>query len=155
MPTYQYHCTVEWTGVAAGPTIDPKTFSRETRVTFAGRPSLDMSSAPEFQGDRARVNPEELFVAAVSSCQMLTYLYVAARGGVRVLGYRDDAEGELTLKEGRLRMTRVILRPHITISPESNLTIAQALIDRAHQDCFIASSITSEVVIEPEIKALH
>lgn len=155
MPTYTYRCTVEWTGAASGPTIDPRTFSRDTRVAFADHAAIDLSAAPEFQGNPDRTNPEELFVASLAGCQMLTYLYLAARNGVRVLAYTDDAQGELALRDGRLRITHVTLRPHITISPESNLQTAQALIDRAHDDCFIASSVTTAITIEPEIGALH
>ncbi len=147
--TSLYHCATEWTGAARGPTLDTKTFSRDLRVTFPGRPPIEGSSAPDYQGDPTRVNPEELFTASLSTCQMLTYLYAAARNGVAVTAYADNAEGELSVKDGRLRMTRVTLRPTITLAAGSDAEKARALVERAHHDCFIASSVTCEVVIEP------
>jgi organic hydroperoxide reductase OsmC/OhrA len=146
-----YRCHTEWTGAAQGPTLDTKTFSRDLLVTFPGRPPIAGSSAPEYQGDPSRINPEELFTASLAACQMLTYLYGAARGGVKVVAYTDDSEGELAVKDGRLRMVRVTLRPTVTISADSDAAAALALVERAHHDCFIANSVTTEVVIEPQI----
>jgi organic hydroperoxide reductase OsmC/OhrA len=146
---HQYRCTVEWTGAAEGPAADAKTFSRATRVTFAGRPPVEMSAAPEFGGDASQVNPEELFTASLASCQMLTYLFLAARNGVRVVGYTDEAVGELAVQEGKLRMTRVTLRPTITITADSDRATAESLVERAHGDCFIANSVACAVVAEP------
>ena len=69
-----------------------------------------MSSAPGFRGDPSRANPEQLFVAALSACQALTYLFLAAKNGIRVAGYTDDAGGRLGVVDGRMRMARVTLR---------------------------------------------
>jgi len=149
--SYQYHCVTEWTGAADGPTLDAKTFSRATRVSFTDRPAIELSGAPEFGGDATRLNPEELFTASLVACQMLTYLHMAARGGVAVISYTDTSEGELAFQDGKLRMTRVTLRPTITISATSDRTLAEALVERAHAECFIASSVTSEVHAEATI----
>ncbi len=146
---HQYTCTVEWTGAAEGPTVAAQTFSRATRVTFAGRPPVGMSAAPEFGGDGSQINPEELFTASLATCQMLTYLFLAARNGVRVLSYTDAAVGDLAVQQGKLRMTRVTLRPTITITADSDRATAESLVERAHNDCFIANSVTCAVVAEP------
>jgi len=148
---HHYRCLVEWTGAADGPTTDTKTFNRATRVTFAERPPVEASAAPEFGGDAGRVNPEELFTASLATCQMLSYLYLAARQGVRVLAYRDDAVGELAVSAGKLRMTRVTLHPIITITAVSDPVLAQTLVERAHDECFIANSVTCEVSTEAQI----
>ncbi len=153
MPVNHYGCTVEWSGAHSGPTLDARTFSRDSLVTFSGRPPLPMSAAPEYQGDGTRVNPEELFVASLSTCQMLTYLFEAARAGVHVLSYTDEADGELTLKDGRMRMVRVTLRPNIVIDPNSDMERATALVDRAHDGCFIANSINCAVELAPVVSA--
>lgn len=150
MPTYDYHCTVEWTGAAAGPTVDAKTFSRDGQATVPGVPPVPVSAASEFRGDGRRMNPETLFVASLATCQMLTYLYVAARQGIAVTAYADAATGVLALKDGRLRMTSVTLRPAIRLAAGTDVEQARALIEKAHQDCFIGQSITSDVVIEPQ-----
>src|ERR687897_1764682 len=92
---------LEWSGAAKGATRDPATFSRDLEVTI-GPTAVAMSAAPGFRGDAARVNPEQLFVASLSACQALTYLFLAAKHGVPVTGYADDAEGRLGLADGRM-----------------------------------------------------
>ncbi len=149
--SYAYHCVTEWTGAMGGPTVDARQFSRDTRVTFTDRPAIEMSGAPEFGGDAARLNPEELFTAALASCQMLTYLHLAARNGVAVVSYVDHSEGELAWHDGKLRMTRVTLRPAITITAQSDAALAESLVERAHGECFIASSVTTDVQTEATI----
>jgi len=108
-----------------------------------------MSAAPGFRGDAARANPEQLFVAALSACQALTYLYLAATQGVAVTAYTDDAEGRLGIVEGRMRVSRVVLRPRITLADPSSEPKARELVEQAHRECFIANSTTTPVHLEP------
>jgi organic hydroperoxide reductase OsmC/OhrA len=138
-----------WSGAAKEPTRDPVTFSRDLEAGLGGQ-MLPMSAAPEYRGDATRANPEQLFVAALSSCQALTYLFLAARHGVAVVSYEDDATGELQLSDGRMRMTRVTLRPRIVIAPGSDAARARALVEQAHAGCFVANSVTSAVHIPDE-----
>jgi organic hydroperoxide reductase OsmC/OhrA len=139
---------LEWTGAAKGPTRDPATFSRDLSVSVDAT-TLPMSSAPGYRGDPSRVNPEQLFVASLSACQALTYLFLAAKSGVPVVAYSDDAEGRLGLADGKIRMSRVMLRPHIVLEPGANETRARALVAKAHEGCFIANSVSTPVDIEP------
>jgi organic hydroperoxide reductase OsmC/OhrA len=108
-----------------------------------------MSSAPNYRGDPSRVNPEQLFVASLSACQALTYLFLAARNEISVVGYADDAEGRLGLVDGRIRMSQVTLRPRITLATGSNEPRARELVMKAHQGCFIANSVATPVDIVP------
>ncbi len=107
--------------------------------TFAG------STQPELGGDPEKADPEELFVASLSACHMLWFLDFARRERVRVRAYDDAAEGEM---DGE-RFTRVTLRPEVAAEPP----LADALLDelhgRAHDACFIASSVRCEVEVEP------
>jgi organic hydroperoxide reductase OsmC/OhrA len=137
----------DWTGAAKGPTRD-RMFSRDCDVWFDGH-RLPLSAAPEFRGDPARVNPEQLFVAALSACQALTYLALAARAGIAIVNYRDDAEGRLGLVDGKRRMSHVTLRPRITLDAEVDEAKARELVDAAHHNCFIANSVSTPVEIEP------
>lgn len=138
-----------WSGAANGPTVDPKTFSRDLEVSPGGRQPLPMSAAPAYRGDPARTNPEELLVASVSACQALTYLFLAARAGIEVIAYSDEGEGRLGLVDGRMRMTHVRLRPRITLARPGDEARARALVDKAHSQCFIGNSLTSQVEIDP------
>jgi organic hydroperoxide reductase OsmC/OhrA len=139
---------LEWTGAATGPTRDPATFSRDLNVTVDAM-TLPMSSAPSYRGDPSRANPEQLFVASLSACQALTYLFLAAKNGVAVAGYADEAEGRLGLVDGRIRMSRVTLRPRITLAAGANETRARELVAKAHEGCFIASSVSTAIDVAP------
>lgn len=139
---------LEWTGAAKGPTRDPASFSRDLNVSLDAL-LLPMSSAPTYRGDPSRVNPEQLFVAALSACHALTYLFLAARAGVAVVEYTDDAEGHLGVVDGRMRMARVMLRPRITLEDAAQETQARTLIAKAHESCFIANSVSTPVEIAP------
>jgi peroxiredoxin-like protein len=142
---------LEWSGAARGPTLSPA-FSRDLEVSF-GNLDVPLSAAPDFRGDGSRVNPEQLFVAAISSCQALTYLYLAARSGIAVVAYSDAAEGELQIVDGKMRMARVTLRPRIVIDQAASLDRARELVAKAHAGCFIANSVATAVTIEPLISA--
>jgi organic hydroperoxide reductase OsmC/OhrA len=143
---------LEWSGAAKGPARDPATFSRDLDISFDGI-RVPMSSAPGFRGDPARANPEQLFVAALSSCHALTYLFLAAKHGVPVVAYSDDAEGHLAVVDGKLRMSRVTLRPRITIEAGADAGKARELVEKAHHGCFIANSVTTPVDLEPAIES--
>ncbi|HYU77716.1 MAG TPA: OsmC family protein [Vicinamibacterales bacterium] len=140
-----------WSG-ALQPARDAATFSRDLNVSFGGV-RLPMSAAPDFRGDRSRANPEQLFVASISACQALTYLFLAARSGLAIVSYADDAEGVLGSVDGKTRMYRVTLRPRISIAAGSNEGLARELVEKAHQGCFIANSVSAVVQIEPRIVA--
>lgn len=139
---------LEWTGAAKGPTRDPVTFSRDLDVSVDAV-TVPMSSAPGYRGDPLRANPEQLFVASISACQALTYLFLAAKNGIAVVGYTDVAEGRLGIVDGRVRMSRVILRPRITLEEGADEARAQQLVAKAHEGCFIGNSVVTPVDIEP------
>src|SRR3546814_7569952 len=99
---HHYEMQVTWTGAAAGGTTDYKTYSREYRADFPGKPSITGSSDPAFRGDPGLHNPEDMLVLALSSCHMLSYLALAALEGLEVVAYADNARGTMQ-QEGRGR----------------------------------------------------
>jgi organic hydroperoxide reductase OsmC/OhrA len=101
------------------------------------------------------VDPEALFTAALSACHMLTFLDLARQAGFLITAYRDPAEGFLTrVARGKMAVTKVILRPGITWAGDKRPTEAEiaALHHAAHEGCFIANSVTTEVVVEEPIQ---
>ena len=120
------------------------------RVEFEGRPTLEVSAAPQYRGDPSKLNPEELFLASLASCQMLTYLALASRAGVELIAYEDQPEATLAIAERKMRVTEVVLRPRITIAGGDEAK-ARSLVDSAHDGCFIANSVACPVRAEPEI----
>jgi len=121
------------------------------QMVFADRPPLELASAPQYRGDPSRLSPEDLFVAALASCQMLSFLALAGRAGITVLAYDDHAVGTLAIADKKMRMTEVVLRPRITLAPGADAGKALALVHSAHEICFIANSVACAVNIEPEI----
>jgi organic hydroperoxide reductase OsmC/OhrA len=129
-------------------------FSRGHVWSFDGGLTVLASSSPNVVprfSDPAGVDPEEAFVASLSSCHMMTFLYLAAKRGLVVNRYEDTAEGELTRNEsGRFWLSRVTLRPRINwdgAAPDA--TTRDELHHLAHEECFIANSVRTDVRCEP------
>jgi organic hydroperoxide reductase OsmC/OhrA len=141
---------LDWSGAVKGATREVATLDRDLDVTIDGT-TIPMSSAPAFGGDPLRVNPEQLYVASLSACHALTFLFLAAREHLLVTGYADDAVGELAMVDGRTRMTAVKLRPQITLEPGASVEKARLLTEKAHRQCFIGNSVTAKVDVEPDI----
>lgn len=149
---HAYHLDLTWEGNTGEGTAAYRSYDRRYRIQIAGKPDLVGSADPTFLGDPGRHNPEELLVAALSACHLLSYLALCARRGLRVLAYRDRADGTMvTTRAGGGRFERVLLRPHVTVAPGSDLAVAQALHHDAHAACFIAASCNFEVACEPEV----
>jgi organic hydroperoxide reductase OsmC/OhrA len=126
------------------------TYDRSHSVTFGGGSTIAMASAPEFKGDAKLANPEEMLVAALSSCHMLTFLAIAARKRLTVDAYEDAAVGELTKNDsGKLYVSQVTLRPKVRFAQPVDAQTIEDLHERAHKECFIANSVLTRVHIEP------
>jgi organic hydroperoxide reductase OsmC/OhrA len=152
--THRYEVAVTWTGNRGDGTASYRAYGRDHEVTADGRPTLAASSDPMFRGDAARWNPEQLLVAALSQCHMLAYLHQCAVSDVVVVAYEDHADGVMVLTEdGGGHFTEVTLRPGVALADASMVDSAHELHARAHELCFIASSVNFPVRHEPEIRA--
>ena len=129
-------------------------YSRAHRWTFDGGAIVPASASPhvvpEPMSDAAGVDPEEALVASVSSCHMLWFLHLARDAGLDVAAYRDEARGTMGKDDrGRMAVTRIVLRPEIEFSGEAPGAEALArLHQEAHEKCFIANSLRTEIVVE-------
>ncbi len=148
---HKYVVTTVWTGASDGPTRDYKGYSRTYRQMFADKLELTGSADPAFLGDANLVNPEELLVAALTSCHMLSYLAWCALEGVAVTAYEDKAEGVMAERGGAGEFKIVTLKPRVTVAPGTDLDKAHALHKKAHEVCFIARSVNFPVEHEAEI----
>ncbi len=110
---------------------------------------LALSGDPAFRGDAARLNPEQLLVAAASSCQLLSFLAVAARARIDVVAYEDEAEGVMPEDDKPERVTRIVLRTRISVKGDAPDSRLERLVHLAHEQCYIANSLKSDVVVEP------
>ena len=149
---HRYTTSCTWQGsTAAG--YDAYERSHEAKAPPAPA-TLQLSSDPAFRGDPALLNPEQLLVLAASSCQLLSFLAVAARARIDVIEYRDDAEGEMPEDDPPMRITRITLRPQIVVWEDVSEARVRHLVEVAHRECFIANSLTTEVVVEPDISII-
>lgn len=156
---HRYEAALTWTGNEGTGTSDYRSYGRSYTVSIAGKPELRGSADPTFRGDAALHNPEDLFLAAIAGCHMLSYLSLCARRGVRVLAYEDKATGVLTLEGGGGRFTEVELNPVVTVAGGgtgeaggADLELAERLHETAHEQCFIASSVSVPIRCNPTIR---
>jgi organic hydroperoxide reductase OsmC/OhrA len=148
---HSYLVATTWTGASDGPTRTYKGYSRTYRQDFGDKLELTGSADPAFLGDASLVNPEELLVASLSSCHMLSYLAWCALEGVEVVAYEDSAEGLMAEQHGAGEFKRVTLHPRITVAAGTDVDKARALHAKAHEVCFIARSVNFPVEHEAEI----
>jgi organic hydroperoxide reductase OsmC/OhrA len=162
---HRYALTVRWTGNRGEGTASYRGYSRDHDIEIPGLPVLRGSADPSFHGDRTRCNPEQLLLAALSQCHMLSFLHVAVKHGVVVSAYEDHAEGLMrTNRDGSGQFESVTLKPRVTVdAPASGAPASHApasgqrpdddLLEELHAEanklCFIARSVNFPVLHEP------
>ncbi|KID29433.1 putative redox protein, regulator of disulfide bond formation [Prauserella sp. Am3] len=149
---HTYELTVRWTGDRGTGTSGYREFGREHDVLAEGKPALAGSADPFFRGDADRWNPEELLLAALAQCHMLSYLAQCSSNGVVVTGYTDEPVGTMTETLGVGEFTSVLLRPVVTVADADSVERARALHEPAHEACFIARSVNFPVRHEARIE---
>jgi organic hydroperoxide reductase OsmC/OhrA len=152
---HEYTARLEWQR-KPGETFTDQRYHRAHTLAFDGGAVVPGSASPLVVklpfSDASAVDPEEMFVASLSSCHMLWFLSLAAQAGWCVDRYEDAAVGTMAKnEEGRLAMTVVTLRPQVSFGGDRRPTAAElvALHHRAHEECFIANSVKTDVRFEP------
>ncbi|RFA20261.1 OsmC family protein [Subtercola boreus] len=141
--------SVEWLGNRGTGTSGYRDYSRQGVIRAAGKVELPSSADRAFHGDRDRWNPEELLIAALAECHMLSYLHVAVQHGVVVTGYEDEALGTMEQEGQGGHFTEVLLRPVVTLADPGQAELANAIHHEASGHCFIAQSVNFPVLHEP------
>ncbi|MGE3820410.1 MAG: OsmC family protein [Isosphaeraceae bacterium] len=145
----EHQATIEWKRETPEFTYD--TYNRDHDWRFDSGVTVRGSATPGFLGNASCVDPEEAFVASISSCHMLTFLAIAAKRRYVLESYRDEAVGVMGKDAtGTLAMIRVTLHPEVSFSGENrpDLEELRRLHDQAHHACFIANSVKAEVVVD-------
>ena len=149
---HEYNATLSWQGSTGG---GYDNYSREHTATAPpAEATLKLSSDPAFYGNPALLNPEQLLVLAAASCQLLSFLAVASRARLNVIAYADTAHAEMPEAEKPIRITKIFLRPKITVHAGSTLERLHYLTQVAHRECYIANSLKTEVIVEPTFEVL-
>ncbi len=146
----EHHATIRWHRET--PDFDTRSYNRDHDWIFDAPVTIRASANPAYRGNDRCVDPEEAFVASLSSCHMLTFLALASMKGFTLDDYEDEAIGQLgKAASGELAMLHVALRPRIVFSGDKIPTPEEIrqLHDDAHHRCFIANSVKTEVVVEP------
>jgi organic hydroperoxide reductase OsmC/OhrA len=126
---------------------------RRGEACSSGKPGLKISSPPEFKGDPGFWTPEDLFIASVNACTMMTFLAYAQHKGLELAQYESEAEGVLENVEGKYRFTEVTVRPHVIVKSADAVNQAREILDSAHRNCLVSNSTTAEVKMFPQIHA--
>lgn len=154
MMQHRYKTSVEWTGNLGTGTDHYRSYKRDHAIRISGKPDLPGSADPAFRGDPGRHNPEELLVAALSACHMMSYLHVCAINGVVVMAYVDHATGTMeTSSDGSGRLLEVTLHPEVKVRDEVMIPKAIELHHKAHELCFIANSVNFPVHCLPQTRS--
>ena len=142
----EHHIALNW-DKGDGP-FTYETYPRNHAISFKNsQETMIASSSPAYKGDGSKADPEDLLVAALSSCHMLSFLAIAAKKKLTVHSYQDDAVGFLENDNGKLWITRVILRPKVAC--DADAATLEQVHHLAHEACFIANSVKTEVTVEP------
>jgi organic hydroperoxide reductase OsmC/OhrA len=148
---HHYNAHLIWDG---DNTTDYTTYARSHRVLIENKQPIPLTADPAFRGDATTHNPEDLFLSAISSCHMLSYLALCAKYRINVLSYEDRATGVMQEDgKGGGKFVSVTLHPIVTIGNAEQLERATQLHERAHEQCFIANSCSVPIHHEAEVRA--
>ncbi len=150
MTTHSYDTHLEWRGSTGD---GYRAYSRTHVVTPQGAAALTLSADPGFRGDSTLANPEQLLLAAASSCQSLSFAALTARAHIDVVSHTDHASAIMSEDVAPIRITEITLRPTIEVRGATEDDVLP-LIHEAHEQCFIANSITARISIEPTIRVV-
>ena len=149
---HRYEARITWS--RNGALFSDNRYSRAHEWAFDGGIKVAASASPQVvrapYSIAAAVDPEEALVASASSCHMLSFLFIAAKHGFVVENYADDACGVMgKIEQGKLLMVRITLRPSVEFAGERKPSPEelQALHHSAHEECYIANSLRSEIVV--------
>lgn len=144
---HRYSTSIAWHG-STGEGYEAYDRAHEASAPPA-EAALTLTAAPAFRGDPDLLDPEQLLLLAASSCQLLSFLAVAARARIDVVAYQDDAEAEMPTDDRPMRITRIVLRPEITVRSDVDDARLEHLVEVAHHECYVANSLTTDFTIEP------
>ena len=146
---------VAWLGNRGSGTSHYREYGRQSAITARGKHPIDASADRTFHGDADRWNPEELLLAALSECHMLSFLHVAVGHGVVVTDYTDAADGTMQQEGDGGRFTSVTLHPLVTVLSPDGAPLDPELFEAMHREasekCFIANSVNFPVHHEPRV----
>jgi organic hydroperoxide reductase OsmC/OhrA len=138
--SFRYNNRLVWNGARRG------------KASADDRHEIDVGSPPEFKGSPDVWSPEELLVASLNGCLMLTFMSLAQNQGVQFAAYESSAEGLLENVDGTYRITEVSVQPNVALKSQADLDSARKIMDEVEKHCFISNSITAQVKLTPQFR---
>jgi organic hydroperoxide reductase OsmC/OhrA len=152
---HTYTMNLKWTGNVGTGTQTYRGYTRDHIISVNGKPDIPASSDIAFRGNPEHYNPEEMLLASVSSCHMLSYLHLCAVNKIVVVEYTDNPTGKmLESPDGSGRFEEISLNPIIVVTEKAMIEKAIALHHDANKMCFIANSVNFPVMHFPVINSL-
>jgi organic hydroperoxide reductase OsmC/OhrA len=150
---HKYKLTAKWTGNKGDGNKNIRTYDRSHTISMEGKPELFLTTDNAAVGDKSKLNPEDLLVSALSSCHLLSYLYLCSLEGIVITAYTDNASGiMIENSSGGGSFKEVTLNPIIYVADANNVEKAIELHHKAHEICYIANSVNFEVRCNPICK---
>jgi organic hydroperoxide reductase OsmC/OhrA len=128
------------------------TREKECTVRASDKPEIKLSSPPEFKGLAGVWTPEDLFVASVNVCTLMTFLAYSKHKNLNLAGYESSVEGVLEYSNGKYRFTEITVHPHVTVKAQEEVALARQILQDAHDNCLISNSIVAQVKISPDFR---
>jgi len=126
--------------------------ARRGHTSAPGKPDIEIGSPPEFKGEAGVWAPEEMLVAALNACMMLTFVAFAQGKRLAFVAYESAAEGLLENVDGKYRIVEVTVRPTVVLSNEADIAAARTIMAEVKANCFISNSITADVKLDPQFR---
>ncbi|WKK78095.2 OsmC family protein [Marivirga salinae] len=153
MKSYHYQSLIKWTGNIGKGTNSYSSYERSYDIIIKNKPILKGSADPAFRGNADLHNPEDLFLASISSCHMLWYLHLCSVNKITVIDYHDKATAKMEeTAKGKGHFIEAILRPEVVILEKDKIELAESLHQKANEFCFIANSCNFPIHHNPTIK---
>ena len=147
-----FQSRVRWTGSYVPGQTGGRSYTRDMLVEPDGKPPIPGSAGAHYFGDDARYNPEDLMLASLAECHLLTYLALAAKAGIRLSSLRVEISGALGVVDGKTRLERATLVPVTVVVDPAQQEAAAALHRDAHEQCFMSNSVNFPIEVQPSIE---
>ena len=149
----EFKVLTNWTCNNEEDSLNTFSNSKTHHITIKNKPILIVSAAKEFKGDKTKHNPEDLFLSAISSCHMMSYMYLCDKNNITLINYTDETSGKLLVKpDGSGAFISIVLHPIVTILEKNKIDLALSLHIEANRLCFIANSSNVPITHNPIIQ---
>jgi organic hydroperoxide reductase OsmC/OhrA len=138
--SFRYKSNLVWSGARRG------------KASVPGKSDIEVGSPPEFRGEPGMWSPEEMLVAALNTCLMLTFISLAGARKLEFVSYESSADGLLENVEGTFRITEVSVEPNLVLKSQADVETARGIMGEVEKHCFISNSITAKVKLNPQLR---